>query len=279
MASNSRSRGLFDLHNSDTCVGSFLRLEDVAEILEMPEGALREHVACGELTCELVEETETIDEAELRTWLKTNRSRWISLDELILGKLIKLAYPQAEVFTQKRWTGGRVDFKVSLNGVSKVIEYDGPQHFFGRTPHDPFLRKAEREKCFPDCNECVIWPYWIQLCVRNVRAIFEDGIDGYGALWSTEYVFGKFSSAHLIEQLTDRFRARRSDGFGYFYGPNTVGRKNPEHWIVEKIRRRPDLIQKLVPRDVELTGHGIADWIPEPLLDLLPTAMLNEGRP
>jgi len=25
--------------------------------------------------------------------------------------------------------------------------------------------------------ECVIWPYWIQRCIANVRAIFDDSIN------------------------------------------------------------------------------------------------------
>lgn len=191
----------------------------------------------------------------------------VSLDEIILAKLISLACPSATVEHQVPWGRRRIDLKISIDGVSKLIEFHGPGHFapsrYSSSPDHPSIRKAEAEDYFG--IECILWPYWIQRCVSNVLAIFDDNVNGLGAIWSTNALFGSFvfsDSAQLIESINTRFRADREGGCGYFYGPNTEYRNIPEHPVINQIRRGKKSIDVLLPR-----GYSdIRQWAPDCLM-------------
>jgi hypothetical protein len=54
------------------------------------------------------------------------------------------------------------------------------------------------------------------------------------------------------------------NGYGYFYGPSTLGRNNPEHPIIEKIIADNEPIERLLPK-------GFADkkrWLPVKLQNI-----------
>lgn len=262
-----RPQGLFDLHNSDSCVGSMLKRSDVVEILGVTESDIQS------VPFKNWNGIEAIDERELqKLWyagvLPNSPSAKIgnasvSLDEMILVKLIGLAYPNATVEHQVPWGRKRVDLKVSMDGVSKLVEFHGPGHFapsrYNSSPEHPSIRKAEIENKFG--IECVLWPYWMQRCISNVRAIFDNNVKGLGVLWSTNVHFGSFvfpDSAQLIESINGRFRAARDGGCGYFYGPDTENRNNPEHPIISQIRQGKKSIEIILPRG----RTGIEQWIP-----------------
>ncbi len=260
-------QGLFKLHSSDKCVGSMLSKSDVIEILGVSTRDVQS------IPFRNFNGVESIDERELqKIWyadaIPNCRPRKIgnanvSLDEMILLKLIKLAYPNAIVEHQVPWGRRRVDLKVSVNGVAKFIEFHGPSHFapsrYNSSPEHPSIRKAEVENHFG--VECVLWPYWIQRCISNVRAVFDNDVRGMGVLWSTNVHFGTFvfpDAAQVIESINERFHANREIGCGYFYGPNTENRNNPEHPIISQIQAGKKNIDLLLPR-----GHtSIAHWAP-----------------
>jgi hypothetical protein len=143
-------------------------------------------------------------------------------------------------------------------------EFDGPQHFtiseYG-LPKDPRNKKKRVEDLTG--IEVVNWPYWINRCESNVRVLFDRQVTGYGAIWSAKpgALFGSFTfddSAALIEQFTSRFNAVSEEGYGYFYGPNTRNRRNPEHPIINEI------MTDKKPRTV-LLPKGYTDekrWLP-----------------
>lgn len=260
-------QGLFDLHNSDCCVGSMLSKNDLIEILGLTESDLQS------VSFKNWKGIEAIDERELqKLWYSRaipnsppakigNAS--VSLDEMILVKLVEIAYPNAIIEHQVPWGRKRVDLRVTVEGTSKLIEFHGPSHFapsqYNPSPEHPSIRKAEIENHFG--IECILWPYWIQRCISNVRAIFDTNTNGFGVLWSTNVHFGTFvfpDSAHVIENINDRFRASRNGGCGYFYGPDTESRNNPEHPIIDRIRRGKKSIELLLPRGYE----SIKRWVP-----------------
>jgi len=263
-----RPQGLFDLHSSDSCVGSMLSKSDVVEILGVSENDLQA------IPFKKWNGIDAVDEREIQKLWYSNiipnsppskiGNASVSLDEMILVKLIQLAYPSAIVEHQVPWGRKRVDLRVTVEGTSKLIEFHGPSHFapsrYNSNPEHPSIRKMEVEGNFG--LECVIWPYWIQRCISNVRAIFDDGVNGLGVLWSTNVHFGTFvfsDSAQVIEGINDRFRARRGGGCGYFYGPNTENRNNPEHPVISQIQQGKKSIELLLPR-----GHNNIDqWIPQ----------------
>ena len=74
------------------------------------------------------------------------------------------------------------------------------------------------------------------------------------ALIEPQYVWGR----RRID-LTGRFRADRNGSFAYFYGPNTEGRVNPEHPIIDQIRQGKRDPGILLPRGYD----DPARWLPD----------------
>lgn len=269
MAILGKPLGIFDLNNSDSCVGSFLLRQDLREILSVNDNDL------NIVTFKQIDGLEIVDEREIQKLWYSNQipnsppfkigNTRISLDELILKAIIKRTYPTATIEHQVPWGRKRLDFIINIDDKIKIVEFHGPGHFtnigYGN-PENPFERKTEAEKEFN--VEYVIWPYWIQRCSSNVKAIFEDNIKGYGALWSTEIHFGSFAfdnSAEIIETITKRFKAVDQNGYGYFYGGQTRNRNNPEHPIIEKILNGKPKLETILPRGYTDKNY----WLPDKL--------------
>ncbi len=260
-----KPNGLFDLNDSDKCVGSFLLRQDIKEILAVDDKDLQI------VNFEQLDGLEVADERRIqKLWYDNKISNAIpvdksSLDELLLIAIIKRTFPQIKIerqITVKRFS---IDLKLMLDDKVIFIEFDGPSHFapsrYG-VPKEPFRKK----NIVQDATgiEVVNWAYWIQRCSSNVRALFDKGIIGYGALWSTEVHFGMFTfenSAQVIDTITKRFNAVDDTGYGYFYGGNTRQRNNPEHSIIEKIKNGKVDIGTILPRGYTDRNY----WLPDKL--------------
>jgi very-short-patch-repair endonuclease len=271
MAILGKSQGVFDLNDSDKCVGSYLKKSDVKEILQVDDNDL------AAVPFHSIDKMDVVDEKQLQRLWYANEipnavpckigNTQMSLDELILSALIKKTFPEIQIERQVKVKRFKMDLKLTLENKPPVfIEFDGPSHFapsrYGMPQNNPFRKKeiVEDETGF----EVVNWAYWIQRCSSNVRAIFDNTVKGYGVLWSTEVHFGMFvfeNSASIIDKITKRFNAVDESGYGYLYGGETRGRNNPEHPIIEKIRAGKENIGRLVPK-----GHQDKNyWLPDKL--------------
>jgi hypothetical protein len=267
MAWIGKSQGLFRLHSSDEHCGSFLTIDDAAEILDVPPAAL-EALPTRDLDGEVL-----INELDLhRSWgagkLKSpnkpkqgNVAR--SFDELIVRELLQITLSDCQVECQIPFGRNRVDLRFSHGGRSILVEFVGPSHFipqYQRGPTSPLARKREVEDHF-GC-ECIIWPFWIQRCSRNVLAITDKTTDGLASVWSTKALFGDFvfpRSAQIILDLSGQFRAIRPDGLGYMYG--NAHTTKPVHPIIEAIRRGVEDKSRLIPKG---NDKPESFWMPPP---------------
>ena len=262
------AQGIFKLHNSDAWCGSLVTVEDAAEIVAVTVDALEG------IPQKTKDGTRYIVELDLhRAWsngrvpdspfLPKVGNATVSLDELILKRLVEITLPGSVVEQQVKFGRKRADLQVEWNGVTKIVEFVGPSHFiagqYAREPVSPLERKKEIEDHFG--VECVIWPFWMQRCARNVRAMFDEPVQGLAAVWSSKGFFGDFvypDSALLIEWLTERFDAITPAGIGYMYGNDETPNK-PVHPIVEKIRAGKESPDRLIPRGNTKPGFW---WLP-----------------
>lgn len=225
-----------------------------------------------------------IDEKILYKYYKTvkdlyssNRTlTYASLDEYILKRIIVRAIPDAKIsqqFKVKLAGSSRpktVDFKIETPDKTVFIEFDGPTHYVPQ--YGQVHTSDDKKKAVEDATgyECVIWPYWIQRCERNVHSIFDRSIHGLGALWSTKYFFGSFTipnASQVIVEETKRFNAINPDGIGYFYGANSDElRSIVPHSIIKKILKNPTKLPLLIPKDWDGDKRY---WLPQPLWSLL----------
>jgi very-short-patch-repair endonuclease len=266
MAILGKPQGIFDLSNSDYCVGSFLLKSDVKEILNVNDNDLKNIAFLN------IDGHEVIDERNIQKYwysrqipnaLPVEKS---SLDELLLIAIIKRTFPKILVERQIKIGHYSLDLKLTNEDNKSVfIEFDGPYHFavsrFGKPKHLFIKKQKVQDKTG---IEVINWAYWIQRCSSNVKAIFDNSIKGYGAIWSTKVLFGMFyfeDSAQIIESITKRFNAVDEDGYGYFYGPNTKGRNNPEHEIIGKIKKDKKSINEILPKGFIETNY----WLPNEL--------------
>lgn len=263
------SRGIFKLHESDAHCGSFLSVEDAAEILAVPKSAIELYARrddAGRLW---------ISELELhKRWgagdIKSPHEPKVgaasrSFDELILMQLASLTFPASHVQIQVPFRRKRLDLAVTVEGVTKGIEFLGPSHFiqeFRRELRDPNERKNEAEDVLG--FECVLWPYWIQRCSLNVKALFDPSVRGMASVWSTKAHFGDFQlpqAARVIEKISRRFGAIRNDGIGYMYLDTHTAK--PIHPIVNLIACGREQRARLIPRDSDRPPEF---WLPSALL-------------
>jgi hypothetical protein len=187
---------------------------------------------------------------------------------LIVLTLFEIALPSAVLESQVGFGNRTVDFCVTNGSTKVVIEFFGPYHYIRRnpqqrTPIHPEIRKQQVEDFF-GC-ECVVWPYWIQRCTANVKAIFEPSVHGVASIWSTSAQFGDFlfpDSADVILSSTQRFGAVR-DGLGYIYGNDVVSK--PVHPIVSRIRQGRESVSRLLPRG---RSQPPEFWLPKDLWSL-----------
>jgi hypothetical protein len=267
MAILGRPVGIFDLNDSDNCVGSYLTKSDIKEILQVNDNDLTT------INFKLIDGFEVVDERLIqKLWYENKIPNAIpvdrsSLDELLLIAIIRRTYPNIQIERQLRVRRFAMDLKLTLQDKPPVfIEFDGPSHFapsrWGMPKDDPFRKKKIVED--ETGIEVVNWAYWIQRCDSNVRAIFDDSVKGFGVLWSTEIHFGMFTSEKsslIIDTITKRFNAVNESGYGYFYGAQTRKRNNPEHPIIEKIKNSKADIGLIMPK-----GHqDINFWLPDKL--------------
>lgn len=256
--------GVFDLFNSDHCVGSFILKRDLLRVLKINESQI------SELKSKTIEGEVAYDERAIhKFWYEKNPLGYgnkLSFDEFVLSELVRQTFPDAEITRQECIKRFKMDLSVEVAGVKKYIEFDGPSHFaagrYGPPNPDPFRKK----KIVEDATGCEVinWPYWIQRCETNVRTAITSSGSGYGVLWSTTCHFGDFAfedSAEIILRMSRRFGVPEAEGFGHFYGPNTLGRNNPEHPIIQRIIRGKESVGRLIPK-------GASDrnfWLPEKL--------------
>lgn len=268
MAILGKAQGLFSLSDSDASVGSYLKKEDIKQFLGVDDSDLKT------LKFRFIDGVEAIDERKLqKAWYGgqiTNAPpvESSSLDEILLLSIVRKALPGCLIERQIKIQRFKMDIKITFKGKSVFIEFDGPSHFaisrYGPPRHEPFRKKRLVEE--ETGIEVVNWAYWIQRCESNVRALFDKNIQGYGVLWSTNVHFGDFyfdNSAEIIEFINNRFNAD-NDGYGYFYGPATLGRNNPEHPIVEKINTGAEPIGRLLPKGFK----GKDRWLPKKLQNI-----------
>jgi len=268
MAILGKAQGVFEIANSDLSVGSYLTKDDVKNFLGVNDADL------SILTFENIDGVEVIDERKVQKAWYSGQIRNAppvessSLDEFLLLSIIRETLPNCKIERQIKIKRFKMDLKITNKGKTIFVEFDGPSHFaisrYGPPKHQSFRKKKIVED--ETGIEVVNWAYWIQRCESNVLALFDKDIKGYGVLWSTNIHFGDFyfdNSAEIIETINNRFNVERRGGYGYFYGPNTLGRNNPEHPIIEKIAQRKEPLERLLPKGYKEKAR----WLPEKLLN------------
>lgn len=256
---------MFHLDHSDTHCGSLIRFEDACKLFQVTENSL------AGLHWENLEGERVINERELcSAWHRGEISETApvgksSFDELILFSLVKRVFPESRVFRQVRVGVYHVDLRVQRGDRSLFIEYEGPGHFTPTTLCD--LR--EKKKVVEERTGITVvnWPYWIQRCETNVRALFNPSVTGYAALWNTKTLFGDFEfddSSAIIDEFTQPFNAVGTDGYGYIYGPHTRGRNNPEHPIVRQILEGQASKSRIIPKGA---AGDEGRWLPPALIE------------
>ena len=266
--------GIFSLDNSDRYCGSYISLSDAARILRVEQSALQ-HLPSVRSGTNVYISDQKLGRAWASGTIQSPRGSFrhtggsTSFDELIILTIIELALPGAHVETQVR-VGRRVaDFRISHGGKSAVVEFLGPYHFIRRTLDQKMIDPRERASYIEDVlgEECIIWPYWVQRCASNARAIFDPAIQGIGSIWSTSAHFGDFffaDSSNLIQTINRRFRLERHEGIGYFYTDELAAK--PVHPIIRRIRTGRDPIRRLIP------PGPITDpkyWLPKSLWSMI----------
>lgn len=253
MAWIGKSQGIFKLHDSDAFCGSYISIEDVAEILGVSTSSLnnlpRNNTGGYEYISELDIHKAWGAGIIQGAYLPRIGNATRSFDELIVIKLLELTLPGCYIEAQVQFGRKFVDIKATYGDKTIFIEFVGPSHFipqYQRPLISPLSRKEEVEKYF-GC-ECVIWPFWIQRCARNIKALFSNTQDGFASVWSTKAFFGDFAypnSAHIVTALSERFGAIKDDGIGYMYGNRHTHK--PIHPIVEQINLGKVNKTKLIP--------------------------------
>jgi hypothetical protein len=281
-------RGLSKLDNSDVFVGSYFSKEDVKTILSVNKMNKKiDDIKLKEIVPTKWKNNNYILQEDLsKQWKSLKETdKWkelyypkASIDEYILVALIKNTYPSASVEQQKciKFSSGKrrwmyIDICLELHNKKFFIEFHGPyRHFIGENLENPFDRKKQIEKEFPDARY-IIWPYWIQKCIRNLKnAIGESEENGFGALWGTDLLFNLFAfdnAADIIKEITAQFNAAPDNDFGYFYEGNSCGRQMPEHPIIEKILKGERDVNDLIPKTgVNMQNQEEIDlWLPTKL--------------
>lgn len=263
------AQGIFKLHDSDAWCGSLVSVDDAAEILGVRPADL------ANVPQRVVDGVPYVVELDLHKGWSQGRvpaspyppkigNATVSLDEIVLKRLVELTLPGATIEQQVPFGRKRVDLRVAWKGVTKLIEFVGPSHFVpGQYQHEP-VSPLERKKAVEDAlgAECVIWPFWMQRCARNVLAVFDEPVLGLAAVWSTKAFFGDFvypDSADIVERLTGRFDALSPGGFGYMYG-NAETPNKPIHPILAKIAAGQESADRLIPRG---STKPRAWWLPQ----------------
>ena len=281
MGSLGKSSGVFSLSESDSNVGSFFSADDLYTILKINKISISEFRDVLK-SLGLVSKNGLIDESRLYKkfdYLTANYStpvskKRISFDEYVICSLIERALPEAIVERQVVIPGiggnSPVDFHILHNEQEIYLEFDGPSHF-AQTGQYQVRDSRGKKKKVEDITgvECVCWPFWIQRCERDVKALFDSSVNGLGALWSSKALFGNFCierPSELILSETERFNAIKEEGVGYFYGTHDFGRNMPTHPIIADILEKKAPVKVLIPSDVN-TDYEF--WLPSELWHLI----------
>lgn len=267
MSSLGKGLGIFDLKESDRNVGSFLKKNDVKDILNLDNQILET------IDFKNIDNLDVINELDLhKLWSKNLiqspfMDKKITLDELIISRIVKNIFKNSNIEYQVKVDRFLMDLKIEIEGKPPIfIEFDGPSHFtitkWGSPKHDPFRKKYMVED--KTGIEVINWPYWVQRCESNVKSIYDRNIEGLGVIWSSNVHFGDFifeNSSEIICKMNDRFNMGDDEGYGYFY-VNSKNRNNLEHPIIKKIKEGKENIDKLLPK-------GYIDrefWLPKILI-------------
>ncbi len=260
-----KAKGIFDIDQSDNNVGSLFSKKDLCKLFNIDK-----------FNIEFLkfDKNNFIDEKQLhKNWHKGNfnhicknriKGIKIGFDELIIIYLLKKIFINIDIEQQYRCEKKYIDIKIKKDNDIKFIEFLGPSHFVPSYYNKCPLNPLERKKYIEDKTgyECILWPYWIQKCETNIKAIFDNKINGLGAIWSANVFFNYFvldNSADIIDIISDRFRIIRNDSYGYMYENNSENRNKPEHPILNKIRKDISNLTYLIPK-----GHKNIDrWIPQ----------------
>ena len=128
-------------------------------------------------------------------------------------------------------------------------------------PASPLARKKEVEDNFGEL--CVIWPFWIQRCSKNIHSLLAPTVKGIASVWSTKAHFRDFvypKSAEIIIALSSQFNALMEEGLGYMYGNQHTNK--PVHPIIELILRCKENRQRLMPQGNDKPEDF---WLPKEL--------------
>jgi hypothetical protein len=263
--------GVFSLANSNRYCGSYLTIDDAASILQVPADYLQTLLPTVPQGTHLYVSDKRLGRAWASGLIRSPRSQFrrgqamVSFDELIVLTLIEQSLPDAHVEPQVFVGKNLIDFRLTYRSQRLAIEFLGPYHFIQRSRFkrisDPRVRGATIEGKLH--HECVLWPYWVQRCEANVRALFDKSVKGLGSIWSTSALFGDFAlnnAASIIQNLNARFNVERPDGVGYFYTDELVVK--PVHPIVRRIRQGREPIGRLVPHG---SPHPDEYWLPRSL--------------
>jgi hypothetical protein len=263
MSGYRKQAGIFKLDASDTHVGSRLSKADLEKLLDKsdlpkPELDLLEFDEAGFAT-----------EKEIGKWWKKNFSakekQRRSFEEITLNYLIRTAYPECQIEIQKPCRDKVIDFLVAVGGNSIAVEFYGPGRgrFAEQSKIEKDIRRREEVGIELKC-ECVLWPFWIQRCEQNVKALFDRTVKGLGALWSCsdDMLLGNFD-ALFVKEVTSRFQADRNGSYGYFYEKDSEGRTKPEHPVLTEIKNGKKNKRLLVPKGVEAEDEW--KWLPRDL--------------
>lgn len=257
-----KGTGVFELNDSDKYCGSFINIEDVERIYR---GDKSEDVDLSGLTFT----DGRIDELDLHKSKEHITSRKGGLDTFILEALIKQLDPFANIEHKVRWKGrNEVDMIVQYKGREFYIDFVSPHDFDyrrdGSVPESPIIKKHKVEEATG--LTCYIWPFWIQRCIKNLQILLgEDGGIGWGALWTSTFLFGRFpqpDAASMIEELSAPFNAKHKDGYGYMLEKCDDSLKQKSaHPVIGEILRGNKSRSILIPngsRDDEM-------WLPSVL--------------
>ena len=266
-----KATGIFSIKDSNINIGSLFTIEDTLDILGIkPTDVPNMKTYLSRL--KILNKEDYVDETILYKYfdvLKTIFSEephinHVSLDEYILMGIMRHDFPGIIIEQQARVLNNKkADFLLTWEGRQVYIEFDGPQHFIGKDSlEDPFTRSKQIED--ETGVEVVRWPYWIQRCSQNLHVVFDKTQKGYGALWSSNAMFGDFTienAGNVIRKMNERFNAADENGIGYFYEKNMHGRIQPEHPIIKKILQGKESRDKLIPKGC----HDINYWLPDAL--------------
>ena len=267
MSNLGKSVGFFSIDNSDTNIGSLFTLDDTLYILEIEKDEVPNIKTYLERL--KVMKDDYVDEAVLSKHFSTIKTMFsktptkakTSLDEYVLMAIMRKSFPGISIIQQPKVLGNKhCDFLITYEGKSFYIEFDGPGHFISdKKLDDPFIRS---EQIYKETGvEVVRWPFWIQRCAQNIRAILYENEKGYGALWSSNAHFSEFTidnAENIVKKMNRRFKADDS-GIGYFYESGKDGRNKPEHPIIKKITSGKQDVSILYPKNAQDINY----WLPD----------------